>query len=268
MSVHYDVKEHVVLRNEACEKIKYDVVETIAKIGYKMLCDCAAIWKLSLKADGAEYSFNGSEVTPELHRIIRAIDDANNLELVIDYDGYNIDFTLAECIEKELKEAPELSDHLFYSLYNKADCESGTGALVAFGKKNNTVYSGVVSPALVKAPVAGEWVSEDTSVVFDDDITDGMDADAIKKCVSEYIAMGADVDFDEENMSFYLNYITLKSAKDVEKFVEIYNELNRATCGKCSYIAEFADKSADDVRVMIIDFKENEEYSIEITEIN
>ena len=113
MSVYYDVREHVVLKNKAAENLCFDVAENIAQIGYRMLLDRAAIWKLELTADGKEYSFKGREVTPELHEITRVIANASEIDMVIDYDGVNFDFTLMEAIEETLNEMPELASDIF-----------------------------------------------------------------------------------------------------------------------------------------------------------
>ena len=43
MSVYYEVREHVILKNDAAEEIKDSVVEAIAQIGYRMLLGHAAI---------------------------------------------------------------------------------------------------------------------------------------------------------------------------------------------------------------------------------
>lgn len=45
MSVYYEVKEHIVLRNQAAEEIKDSIIEQIAQIGYRMLKDRAEICK-------------------------------------------------------------------------------------------------------------------------------------------------------------------------------------------------------------------------------
>ena len=272
MSVYYEVKEHIILKNVDSEKcdcnnVKYDIIETIAQIGYSMLWNHGVVWNLALNADGTNYSFKGREITPELHGILRAIGDAKDIELVLEYDGYNVDFPMLEGVEDMLNEYPEAAENLFYSMYNKADCSNGAGVLVAYGKKDGVLYSGIVEPKEVSAAEDGEWVSEDTVVVFDDEITEEMDVEKIKKCAAAFADMGADVDYEKDEISFYVNYIKLSSVAEVEKFIKIYNELSDATCGRCGYIAEFADKSADEVRIMTIDFNADSTVTIKIAKI-
>ena len=268
MSVYYEVREHVILKNDAAEEIKDSVVEAIAQIGYRMLLGHSAIWKLALKADEKVYLFAGRDITPDLHEIIRVIEDAQTIDLVMDYDGVNFEFPIAESVKETLENHPACEDDLFYSLYNKADCASGAGILSAYGKKNEKTYSGVVALEEATSLVEGEWISEDTVVVFDDDVTEDMDVEGIKKCVSDFADMGADIDFDEETTQLFLNYITLKSVSDIERFVEIYQTLDRATCSKCGYLAEFSDRSTDDARVMVIDFAETEVYTVRVASVD
>jgi hypothetical protein len=202
-------------------------------------------------------SFNGKEITPELHEITRAIANASEIDMVIDYDGYNFDFTFMESIRKTLEEMPELTNDVIYSNYNKADCNPGAGCLSAFGAKDVVVYSGSIDSDSIVGHMDGEWVSEDTAVVFNDDVTEDMDIEGIKKCARDFADMGADIDFDDETLELYVNYITLRSADDIKQFIDIYNALDRATCGKCGYIAEFADKTQADARVLVIEFEDN-----------
>lgn len=268
MSVYYDVREHVVLKNKAAENLCFDVAENIAQIGYRMLLDRAAIWKLELTADGKEYSFKGREVTRELHEIARSIAGASEIDMVIDYDGVNFDFTLMEAIEETLNDMPELASDIIYSVYNKADCSPGAGCLSAFGANDVVVYSGSIDSESIAAHLDGEWVSEDTAVVFDADVTEDMDVEAIKSCAKDYADMGADVDFDEDALVLFVNYISLRSADDIKRFVDIYNALDRATCGKCGHMAEFVDKTESDARVMIIDFDELKNSVFEIVAVD
>lgn len=272
MSVYYEVKEHIILKNvenneSDCYNLKYDIVEAIAQIGYLMLWNHGVVWNLALNADGEDYFFKGREITPDLHAIVRAIGDAKDFELVLEYDGCNVDFPILEGVEAILNECPDAAENLFYSMYNNADCSNGAGVLVAYGKKDGVLYSGIVEPKEVSAAEDGEWISEDTVVVFDDGVTEEMDVEKIKKCVADFVEMGADVDYNESEISLYVNYIKLASAKDVEKFIAIYNELSSATCGRCGYIAEFSDRSADEVRIMKIDFNADDTTTIRIAKI-
>lgn len=272
MSVYYEVKEHIILKNVENNRcvgynLKYDIIEAIAQIGYSMIWENCMVWNLTLKADGKEYFFKGKEVTPELHTIVNAISESKDIDLLLEYDGVNVEFPILEGVEDMLNLCPEVAENLFYSLYNKADCENGAGILAAYGKKDGVLYSGVIKPTEVAVAEDGEWISEDTVVIFDNDVTEDMDVEKIKKCVADFVEMGADVDYNESEISLYVNYIKLASAKDVEKFIAIYNELSSATCGRCGYIAEFSDRSADEVRIMKIDFNADDTTTIRIAKI-
>ena len=267
MSVYYDVREHVVLKNKAVEELGFAVAENVAQIGYRMLLDRAAISKLELTVDGKEYTFEGREVTQDLHEMTRAIADASEIDMVIDYDGVNFDFTFMNAVEEILEEMPELASDIIYSVYNKADCSSGAGCLSAFGATDVVVCSGSIDSESIVGHLDGEWISEDTAVVFDDDVTEDMDVEAIKKCAHDFADIGADVDFDEKKLILFVNCITLRSADDIKRFIDIYNALDRATCGKCSYILEFVDKTQADARILELDFDVQGKSIIKVTSV-
>ena len=146
MSVYYTVKEKLTVRNrEACEEMIYSMKCQLSLLGVLMLQDDAAIEKISLKADGKEYTFSGKEITPELHALLRAMDDAEALELEAIYDytwrlcyeDMNIGpFAVCETAEMLLKNDPSAANDFYYYMYNEADCASDDiGKSVEYGKK-------------------------------------------------------------------------------------------------------------------------------------
>jgi len=269
MSVYYTVKERISIKNSKNEYIAFGIIDTIASIGKQMMCDRAEIRQLSLSADGKAYSFAGHEVTHDLHEILRAISNATALELTLEYDSVNCDFPLAECVEEAFEANPALADEVFYSLYNKADCEPGVGVLVAYGKKNGTIYNGAIVPKACATTPAGNWESADSVVAFEDDITAKTDVDGIKKCAADLTAIGADVQLEvtEKEVSLFVNGITLDSVEKTETFIKTCCALYQATDGDCSFMAEFVDPSADEARVMVIDFDENGEHTVKLAQI-
>lgn len=268
MGVYYDVKEHIILKNDAARELADNVSEWLAFLGFKMLMGTAGVWELSLMVDGNRFSFSGNEVTPAYQQMLRAIEESSELELAVSFHDLNTEFFLSETVQATLEEFPEFAKDLFYSLYNNADCESGAGILSAYGTKGGTLYSGIINPRKVDLAPAGEWVSADTAVVFNDDVDENTDVAAVKACVEAWRAMGADVDFNEETTELYLNYIILRSAADVEKFMEIFNELSRATGNRCGLLGEFEDTSGDDARILILDLDKDGNTTYHVASVN
>lgn len=263
MSVYYNVKEHISTNNFQDETITSAIIDTLVSIGREMLYDRAIIRELSLQANGNEYFFKGSEITPKLHEIIRVINSATTMDLVMSYDSVNCEFPIAEVVSETFKEGPRYANDLFYSLYNKADCNSGVGLLSAYGEKNGKFYCGPVElhNSLL---VEGEWYNEDNLITFEGEIKDVLNLEDLKKCVAELSALGADVDFkvDAEEISLFVNNMTIKAIDTFDCFVKLCLELDRVTDGKCGFMLEFVDISDTDTRVLLIDLDDNGAYSV------
>ena len=263
MSVYYNVKEHISTNNLQDETITSAIIDTLVSIGREMLYDRATIRELSLHANGNEYFFKGSEITSKLHEIIRVINSATTMDLVMSYDSVNCEFPIAEVVSETFKEGPRYANDLFYSLYNKADCNAGAGLLFAYGEKNGNFYHG---PIILKPSsfADGEWYNEDTLVTFEADIDDALNLENLKNCVDGLSAIGADVDFrvGEKDVSLFVNTITIKTTEEFERFVKLCIELDRATDGKCGFMLEFVDTSNTDARVLQIELDYNGTYSV------
>lgn len=268
MSVNYIVKEHISIKEYQDDCIVSSIVDTLVDIGREMLYDRAVIDKLSLTVNGKSYLYNGREITHEFHEIIRVINGVADLELTLAYDGGCYDFPIYESVKEAIEFDPNSADHIFYSLYNKADCEPGGGIISALGKKNGVLYNGVVEPKRYEELQNGEWESADTVIAFEEEISDSFDLETIKLCASELSDMQADIQFNitDTTVLLYVNSIVLNSVEKVKQFIEICNKLNRATDGSCGFIAEFADISGDDARTMIIDINDNGEFFAKVAQ--
>lgn len=263
MSVYYNVKEHISTNNFQNETITSAIIDTLVAVGKEMLYDRAIIRELSLQANGNEYFFKGSEITPKFHEIIRVINSATTMDLVMSYDSVNSEFPIAKKVSEIFKKGPYYANNLFYSLYNKADCNAGAGLLFAYGEKNGNFYHG---PIILKPSsfADGEWYNEDTLVTFEADIDDALNLENLKNCVDDLSAIGADVDLrvGEKDVSLFVNNITIKSTEEFERFVKLCIELDRATDGKCGFMLEFVDTSRTDARVLQIELGDNGTYSV------
>lgn len=268
MSVYYNVKEHISINNFQDEEVISSIIETIASVAQMMLYDRAKINSLSLCANGELHSFEGHEITSKLHEIIRAIGAATTMDLVMSYDSVNCEFPISKVVSKKFRTNSEHVGKLFYSLYNKADCNSGVGLLSAYGEKNGLFYHGPIEPK-ISSFVEGEWYSEDTLVTFEADLDATVDIENLKKCVDGFFSVGADVDFRvcEKEISLFINNMTINTTEKFERFIELCIELNRITNGQCGFMLEFVDTSGSDARIMQIDLGDNGEYSIWIATI-
>ena len=149
MSIYYDVKEHIIIKNTAEQDYSLSVYShRLARIGALMLEDCAKFIKLVVITDGKKREFSGNTMTKKFHDIMRAISNADSVEIIADYGYYRyglsaicpevLDF--ADYLDSTIKEfGVEGLDGLFYSIYNNADCSDDAGAIVAYGKKNGTL---------------------------------------------------------------------------------------------------------------------------------
>ena len=102
-----------------------------------------------------------------------------------------------------------------------------------------------------------------TSALDDNDLLNEWLSDSLKLLDTELV-----VDFDEDALVLFVNYITLRSADDIKRFVDIYSALDKATCSKCGCMAEFADKTQADVRVMKINLDEQGNCAFEIIAVD
>lgn len=263
MSVYYNVKEHISTNNFQDETITSAIIDTLVSIGREMLYDRAIIRDLSLHVDGRNYFFEGKEITPEFHKIIRAIESATTMDLVMSYDSVNCEFSIAEIVSETFKEGPRYANNLFYSQYNKADCNSGVGLLSAYGEKNGKFYCGPVE-LQNSLFVEGEWYNEDNLITFEGEIKDVLNLEDLKKCVAELSALGADVDFrvDKEEISLFVNNMTIKTSDTFNCFIKFCLELKRVTAGTCGFMLEFVDTSDAEARIMQIDLNDNGGYSV------
>ena len=146
MSVNYTIKEKLVIRNaNTCQDLIYVMSRQLSLLGFLMLQEEAAIESLPLNADGEQYHFAGTEITPDLHKILRAMENAEALELEAHYDytwrlcyeDMEIGpFTVCESAEMLLKEDAAIANDFYYSMYNDADCNpEEEGKTVEYGTK-------------------------------------------------------------------------------------------------------------------------------------
>ncbi|MBQ8496368.1 MAG: hypothetical protein IJ489_02805 [Clostridia bacterium] len=135
MGVYYHVKEKLTVRNtEICEEMVLVMKHQLSLLGFLMLNDDASIENLTLNADGKEYHFEGYEITPKFHTILRTIENAQEFTWEADYDytwrlrydDMNVSpFAVYDAVKNLLAEDPGAAKYFFYSMYNGADGNEG-----------------------------------------------------------------------------------------------------------------------------------------------
>ena len=265
MSIYYDVKEHIIIKNTAEQDYSLSVYShRLARIGALMLEDCAKFIKLVVITDGKKREFSGNTMTKKFHDIMRAISNADSVEIIADYGYYRyglsaicpevLDF--ADYLDSTIKEfGVEGLDGLFYSIYNNADCSDDAGAIVAYGKKNGTLYTGAVEGKTVDALPDGVWYSPQTAVVYDP-MEDGLkNIEEIEPICREMTKFSSydELEIDEDGILFYLNNLELHNNNELNEFVGLCRKLLKATDGE-AYASELGltDLDSDDGRIITI----------------
>lgn len=279
MSFIYDVKEHLTVKNAQWSNADIPIGAMrfqLSLLGALMLTDNAAITSLELTVDGEKHQFSGKEVTPALHTLLRAMEQGNNVDIVVQYwyrwssnwDYLNVGpFAVTSCVGELLKEEPELAENIFYSMYNEADCDTG-GAMAAYGKRDGEIYQGSVAFVPAALPENGVWENHDTTIVFDDDLTDDMDIAAIEQIGHTFVQKFPDsASFirDKDGVCLTVNDLTLRSKAEFETVIDLYSGLIRATNDKCGMIGEFVDLSGKDAALLTLDIQADGSYDLEIS---
>ena len=285
MSIYYDVKEHLVVRDRTNEVIDNSedsrnvAVENLqfrmAVIGSLMLLDDAKIWEFKLTADERKYSFYGNVPSIELKEAIAAMQDAKSIDLVLEYGFWRRGFSdLSEMAEPfSLIEAfhdysEQEMEGLFYTMWNKTDSAEGEGILSAYGVKNGKYYSGQVDFSEAST-LDGTW-SADTDACI---TLEGQPEAWIREKVLSIVETLKEIstvyeDTDESSYwEFVLNDVYLKNPDDIRKLLQAYRELKSLPGVGCSLIGEYVDLTGDDVRRMNIEYSKDGEPLVYIAEV-
>ena len=276
MSIHYDVKEHLIINNTAEQDFSLSVYShRLARIGALMLEDNAGFTKLVVFTDGEKREFSGNTMTKDFHDIMRAISNADSVEIIADYNYYSYGLSaicpdvcdFAVYLDKEIKEGGiESLNGLFYSLYNNADCSDTAGVVVAFGEKNGTLYTGNIEGKTVDALPAGRWYSPNTTVFYDDDVDEAKDIGEIESICDEMIQFCCENTFDlcEREFSFVLYDLVLENNDEFNRFVGLCRKLLKATGGD-AHASELRFTNFDSDGGQIATVKINDDGTQEIT---
>ncbi len=285
MSIHYDIKEHIIITNtEERQDIQDVFANHLIRIGTAMLDDCARIHKFQLVTDDEKREFSGETLTQDFHEIIRAVKSASSIDAILDYGYYQYGgfminnnsiktveyadmFDIKEQIEKGVAElGNEYLNGLFYSMYNKADCSETAGVVVAYGEKDGHLYTGDIKSRIITDLPDGVWYSPTTAVIFDvEDVENINDVAYICQEMTKFSSYD-ELEVNGNNISFYLNNLELKNNDELVKFVELCKQLTKATDGESFGTDELGltDLSSDDGRIVNIKINEDGTHQISI----
>ena len=281
MSVYYDVKEYLSVK-EVTEKNEFtkELAQAhLAWLGWKLLSDSAYVNKLSLSCNGKGLAFSGEVITSDFHKIIRALDDASSFELIVDYRytwvGTELEAAMSCCdhlaISSYLEQASkEERNHIFYTMYNRADCGEGAGVLCAYGEKNGRISSGTVEDNVItEFPQNGNWYAPKETVIYEPETTEGLDINAIATVIEELSKLSEhdNITVSENEIDYFMNNFQPKNADDLKKFAYLAGKLKELANGECFTDAELIDLDDPHGRILKFDIHDSEKYTITMAAI-
>ena len=261
MSIYYEVKEHLIIRDTAEHDFSMSVYShRLARFGGLMLEDNAKFIKLVAITDGEKREFSGDTMTKEFHDIMRAINSAESVEIIADYGYYRyglsaicpdiLDF--ADYLDREIKESgTEFLDGLFYALYNNADCSDDAGAVIAYGEKNGTVYTGMIEEKPVDSFPEGDWIAPQSIALC---VEEPEKIKELESVLADAEKFSDCQEFDNTfgEVEIYLDNICLHNNDELVEFLGLYREILRVIDKEETDPLELADFGSDNGRIVSV----------------
>ena len=275
MSIYYDIKEHLIIKNTEEHNFSMGVYShRLVRIGALVLEDCARFHKLLVITDGKTSEFSGDTITEEFHNIIRKINSAVSVEIFADYGyfKYGMSATAPDALDmayhlsEQFKEdGAESLNGLFYSIYGNADCDNNAGAIIAYGEKDGHLYTGNVENRIIETLPDGVWYSPQTAVVYDEDNVENIEEIAsICEAMTKFGTYD-ELDSYETGISFYLNNLELRNNDELNEFIDLCKKLTKATDGEC-WANEFG--LTYDGRIAYVKINEDGSHQISIQSVD
>ncbi len=273
MSVQFTIQEYFTVNNTnndcGTTAIMHQQLEQLVA---RMSDQCVDYCKLSLKADGKEYNFCGTEAAPELSALLTAMSGAASIALSASYeynesDNAPIHCNLCQHLKNQGKEVP---NGVFYCVYSDSDCSDSVGSLAAYGTRNGKTYYGDVPyEAVAELPTDGDWFSPLTTVVYEPDDVKNIDLTKVKAVCEKLCTLSeADtLEVSETEIHFFLNNLQLHTQGDFEKFIHLYAQLMELTHGECAFMGELVDLSGETPRLLKLDIQANGTFRVEIASL-
>lgn len=279
MSVYYDVKEYLEVQEitEENREILYFTQEHLAWLGWKILKNSAKVINITFLCGEKKVTFSGDTMNADFHNMIRALEEERSFQLTMEYqycwraldpemsyDHLAISSYLDRVQEEETK-------HIFYTMYNDADCGDGAGILSAYGERNGHAYKGIVQDKHIPDfPDSGNWYAPRETVIYEPNEIDHVDLKAIGEVIQELstLSEGDNIVVSENELSYFMNNFQPKNSEDFKKFVHLAGRLIELTNGECYICAELVDLDDPFGRIIKIDVTDSKKYTITMASID
>lgn len=278
MSVYYEVKEYLEVQEitEENREILDFTKEHLAWLGWKMLTNSAKVINITFLCGEKKVIFSGDTMNADFHNMIRTLEEKRSFQLTMEYqycwrasdpemsyDHLAISFYLDEAQEEEAK-------HIFYTMYNNADCGDGAGILSAYGERNGHTYKGIVQDKPISDfPDSGNWYAPREVVIYQPETLEGVDMVAVREIVKQLETLSEDDNLTdtETEFSYCMNHFQARSVEDFQKFVRLASGLIELTDDQCCVTPELVDWNDPYGRILKIDVKQGGEYAITMVSV-
>ena len=245
--------------------------EYLAELGRDMMLDIVSGMRISLTCDNQIYRFSGSVVSDEFQNLIYVLNETDSFQLEVYYsrkDAYITEAgypqeceTLVSCFQT----VEDAAKNAFLSVSVTNGAPEDSGLLFALGVNHGRTFCGRVLPQPITVfPEDGNWHSPKEAIICCPEDLTGLDREAITWVIQELSALSEHDNLTDrpEELSFYLNNLSIHTSKEFEKFVRLTGELIRLMRGQCDTYAELVDWSASHSRILKVDFTERGDYSM------
>ena len=297
MSVFYNVREHIEIRNHnSCRELAQAMLRHMAALDMAADENGARFHLVKIMADGAEYSLAADagklQLDEEYAEQVVSLMSADSFSVTLHYSYTGSLSPEAACSEPTYavdyakKCGSEAKNDFFYSLFLGADCSETAGSLQAYGTRSGKEYSGHILPVTVNALPCGSWCTDSSSVYYEADLTGEEDVRQIERVCNDLLKLTSTTDacevklvslngtktipnpsIEEDRITFALDYLLLTCDEDCRKYVRLCAELNELTDGECSFNGYLHDDSCELGRIAEIDFDFDGSYIVRLTEI-
>ena len=250
MSIDYDIFEHIIItdkcenweiRNDLNAKITDHLIRISASILHNTMWNCHII----LAIDGKTLEFEGTTLNENFQNLFRAIAEAEEKAIDITINYYYVHHTLyylnpepfkfTEYFNEVIKEdGPDALKGTYYSLFNYCGCFEGEGTLVAYGEKNNRMYTGKIDAVKLNSLPEDYWYSSQSNMILELKPDEMKNKDEIRQLCIDITEFCDDYELavDDDGISFEFWNFMLNNNAELEKFAALYGKLINATDNK------------------------------------
>lgn len=248
MSVSYEFRERfsttaASVRYSEAQQAKWIIQRQFALLFAKQLCivngqSDVYVQKFHIELDGETVVKTGDELstmTGDIQRAISGISDAKqiNIDITYNYTWRLSDDHLAIGPFVLVDYLQECDDAVFnsldYVMYNFSDSSgANTGLLVAYGKRNNLVFRGIVEPSRTQGlPRFGKWLAPMTVLMIDEAEVPECSSARVRQICASLMDMSDSDDFflEDNRLTYYMNNAFLETGAQLKEFVTCVSDL-------------------------------------------